>query len=548
MLIDIRTVFLINIIVFFTCTMFVMDLWRQNRGRFDGMGYWLIYFSLETTAFFLIVLRDIIPPFLSVMCANVMVVAGLIALFIGLERFVERRSSQIHNYVLLAVFTGIHAYFTYIHNSISIRYINISAAILLICIQCCWLLLRRTGHALKPLTFVAAMVFGGYCIVSVARILGTIVTDSGGNYYFMNDLFQGVIVVAYLILFILLTYSLILMVNRRLLMEIGMQEDKFSKAFHSTPYAVILSRLSDGTLFDVNERFVEMMGYDRDEAIGKRAGDLNVWENEQDRDAVVDLLSKYRSVKGIDTRFRKKNGEFMVGNISADVIMINGEECLISCIGDVTERTRAEEKVRKLLSEKELLLKEVHHRIKNNMYSISRLLAMHAGATKEPEAVKAIQDAVSRVQSVMVLYEKLYRSVEYNEASVRDYLPALVNEIVGIFDHSGSVEVVNEVDDFILDAKKLQTLGIIINELITNTMKYAFAGRDYGTIRIGASLNNDIISVTVQDNGIGLPETVSIEHSTGFGFMLVGFLAEQLDGTISIGREQGTKITLSFRK
>jgi len=291
-----------------------------------------------------------------------------------------------------------------------------------------------------------------------------------------------------------------------------------------------------------------MIGYDRDEAIGKRTIDLNVWENEKDRDAVVELLSKNRSVKGMDTRFRKKNGEFMVGNISADVIMINGEECLISCIGDVTERTRAEEKVRKLLSEKELLLKEVHHRIKNNMYSISRLLAMHAGAAKEPEAVKAIRDAVSRVQSVMVLYEKLYKSVEYNEASVRDYLPALVNDIVGIFVHSGSVEVVNEVDDFILDAKKLQTLGIIINELITNTMKYAFAGRDYGTIRIGASLNNDIVSVTVQDNGIGLPESVSFEHSTGFGFMLVGFLMEQLNGTISIEREQGTTITFSFRK
>ena len=215
---------------------------------------------------------------------------------------------------------------------------------------------------------------------------------------------------------------------------------------------------------------------------------------------------------------------------------------------EITDRKRAEEKIKQLLENKELILKEVHHRIKNNMYSISRLLAMHAGAAKEPEAVKAIQDAVSRVQSVMVLYEKLYKSVEYNEASVRDYLPALVNDIVGIFVHSGSVEVVNEVDDFILDAKKLQTLGIIINELITNTMKYAFAGRDYGTIRIGASLNNDIVSVTVQDNGIGLPESVSFEHSTGFGFMLVGFLMEQLNGTISIEREQGTTITFSFRK
>lgn len=486
MKIDIRTVFFISIIIFFTCTLFISELWRQNRDRYTGIGYWLLCFSMETTALFLVILRGTIPAFISVMCANVIIVAGFIVLFIGLERFVERRSSQVPNYVLLAVFTGIHAYFTYVHDSLSMRYINVSAAILVIGIQCCWLLIRRAGQALRKLTFVPAMVFAGYCIVSIARILWAVFSHHSGNSYFSNDLVQGVIVTVYLILFILQTYSLILMVNRRLLADIGIQEDKFIKAFHSAPYAIILSRLSDGTMIEVNDGFAAITGYSREEVIGKKTMDLHIWESIDDRAAVVDFLSKSGTIMGMDLRFRKKNGDPIVGNFSAHVIQVNDEKCILSSIGDITDRKQSEEKIRKLLSEKELLLKEVHHRIKNNMYSISRLLALHAGATKEPAAVKAIQDAVSRVQSVMVLYEKLYQSVDYNEASVKDYLPALVNEIVGIFVQRDSVKIINEVDDFILDSKRLQTLGIIINELITNTMKYAFTGQ-VNTLRGSAS-------------------------------------------------------------
>jgi PAS domain S-box-containing protein len=215
---------------------------------------------------------------------------------------------------------------------------------------------------------------------------------------------------------------------------------------------------------------------------------------------------------------------------------------------DITERRRAEEKVKALLMEKELILKEVHHRIKNNMNTLNGLLALQAGQTTEPAVVEALDDARSRVQSMMVLYDRLYQSVNVNEMSVQEYLPTLIDQIIGNFPGSESVTVEKHIDDFVLEAKSLSSLGIILNELFTNIMKYAFIGRDDGVITVSASLNNKTVSLVIQDNGAGMPESVDFEHSTGFGLTLVWLLIKQLGGTVRTERENGTRIILEFRK
>lgn len=207
---------------------------------------------------------------------------------------------------------------------------------------------------------------------------------------------------------------------------------------------------------------------------------------------------------------------------------------------------QSELKIKGMLSEKELLLKEVHHRIKNNMNTIKGLLFIQANSMEDSKAADALKDAQGRVQSMMILYDKLYQSPAFRELPVNDYLPSLIKEIVENFNNCGAVKVETEFDNFVLDMSIIQPLGIIINELLTNIMKYAFSGRDDGLIKVSASLNNNKVSVVIADNGIGLPEAINFKNSTGFGMKLVSLLTEQIKGTLKIERGDGTRFVIEF--
>lgn len=218
----------------------------------------------------------------------------------------------------------------------------------------------------------------------------------------------------------------------------------------------------------------------------------------------------------------------------------------IMVLQDITERKLAEEKVLILLNEKKLLLKEVHHRIKNNMNTVLILLTMQADAQDDPATKNILSDAASRVESMSVLYDKLYRSENEDSLSLKDFLPSLAMEITGIFYQTKPVKIQTNIEDIILSAKILSSLGIMINELITNSMKYAFTGMGEGIIDISAFKNGNRVMIVFKDNGIGIPESITFENSTGFGMQLINLLAGQLYATIAIERDNGTKITIEF--
>ena len=213
----------------------------------------------------------------------------------------------------------------------------------------------------------------------------------------------------------------------------------------------------------------------------------------------------------------------------------------------ITERKLADEKIKTLLAEKELILKEVHHRIKNNMSAIAGLMSLQASALEDPAAIAALEDARSRVLSMMVLYDKLYCADNFDNLSFGEYLSSLVDEIIENFPNKEIVKVEKNIVDFPLDAKRISNLGLIINELITNIMKYAFTGRQSGIITLSAAAVDNRIKISIQDNGIGMPESIDIDNSIGFGLQLVDMMSKSLNGTIKIERNNGTKFILEFK-
>ena len=337
---DMRTIVLGYIFTNTICAWFVLMLWRQSRDRFAGTAFLVFDFVFQAVALVLVVMRGSIPDWISMIISNTMVIVGAILGFMGLERFVGKKGPQIHNYLLIIIFIMVHSYFVFVMPSLAARNLNFAVALLLICFQSAWLMWRRVEPGLRSLTYWVGLVYVLYCLVSMARIAHYFAMPTAENNYFQPSLFEAVILLSYQMLFIALTYCLVLMVNRRLLMDISIQEEKFSTAFHSAPYAITLTNLPDGTIIDVNDGFVALTGYERTEVLGKKSVDLRIWDNLEDRTTITKALLETGRLNGLELRFRNKKGDALTGLFSAEIITIDGEKSILSSISDITERTQ----------------------------------------------------------------------------------------------------------------------------------------------------------------------------------------------------------------
>lgn len=205
-----------------------------------------------------------------------------------------------------------------------------------------------------------------------------------------------------------------------------------------------------------------------------------------------------------------------------------------------------EKKIQTLLAEKEIILYEVHHRIKNNMAMIVNLLTMQAETFKDPLAVSTLQNAIGRVKSMGLLYDRLYRSDDLSAMSLRKYLPPLIDEILNVFPDRYRIDLDIDVADMPVDVQKLACLGMIVNELVFNAMKYAFVGRETGTITVDAFRTGDMATVVFADDGCGIPDSVNIKTPESFGLRLVVGLTAQMGGKLALRVDGGTRYTIEF--
>ncbi len=224
-------------------------------------------------------------------------------------------------------------------------------------------------------------------------------------------------------------------------------------------------------------------------------------------------------------------------------------DAVAELIGRVVSRKNTEkmlelEEVR--IKEKELILQEVNHRVKNFMNTIRGLLLLQADSQDNPPVKAALNETIDRIQNMSLLYDKLFKSCDNAGIPVNGYLTSLADDVIANFPNSKIVKIEKKIDDFVMDVKIMQPVGIIINELLTNIMKYAFTGRTSGLIKLSFRNSGSRCLLEIADNGVGIPDSVSFENSSGFGMQLVRMLAEQIGGSIKIERDAGTKIIMEF--
>jgi PAS domain S-box-containing protein len=221
---------------------------------------------------------------------------------------------------------------------------------------------------------------------------------------------------------------------------------------------------------------------------------------------------------------------------------------IIGSVVNISDRKWAETQIRKSLQEKEVMLKEIHHRVKNNLQVISSLLKLQAGYIKDDRILEVFKESQNRVRAMALIHEKLYQSEDLARTDFAEYIRSLVHDLFRSYSiNSRAVQLTLNVEDVRLSIDTAIPCGLIINELVSNSLKYAFPDRKSGEIKICLqSQENDYYQLTVQDSGGGFPENFDFRNTKSLGLQLVCNLTKQLHGEIQLDCESGSKFSISF--
>ena len=339
---------------------------------------------------------------------------------------------------------------------------------------------------------------------------------------------------------------------------------------------------SDGKITDVNNSTEIITGYPKEQLIGTdfsdyftepenaRKGYQQVFQEGLVRDYPLEIKNKDGSITPVLYNASVYKDEF--GNVIG----------VFAAARDITQLKKAEENIKASLEEKEILLREIHHRVKNNLQIISSLLSLQTGYTKDYEKLNVLEESQNRVKSMAIVHEKLYNSENLVKIDFKDYIKDLTDSLFLTYKiKSYNIKLNKKIDNVFFNINTSIPCGLIINELVTNSLKHAFpaneirrfenekfsipvaSGHGPANHRFAGFPTNDLnpneirielhqlknnLVLIVSDNGAGLPENIDFTNTQTLGLRLVNNLVKQLDGTIELDRSEGTKFKITFKE
>lgn len=199
--------------------------------------------------------------------------------------------------------------------------------------------------------------------------------------------------------------------------------------------------------------------------------------------------------------------------------------------------------------EKSLMLKEIHHRVKNNLQIISSLLNLHADTVQDPRVLSLFEDLRHRVNSMALIHEKMYQSKNLVNIDIAGYIDELIRTLIDAYDSNKSIRLKSDIGNIEFKIDTIVPLGLILSEIVSNSLKYAFEGREEGEISVSMKkFGNNLFTLEVADNGSGIPANVDFKTTESLGMMLIRMLTEQLNGEVTIRSEKGTQYKITFRE
>ncbi len=520
----------------------------------------LLYWSLSQLCYCIGLLlfagRGFLPAVVSTVVGNGFILAGYCLIWSGASLYRAKTPSfRIMTAAVTAFFVG-HIYYGFVEENIALRIIiyDLTAGILASGIALTFLRPGKDGRRRMDFVAAAPMVLD---VLIKAGAIAFQLTRLQHREPFLSNLTIGITLLGALVVQVswgistfLLIFESVVGKLRRTESEAVEAKNLLESVLNAIPTRVFWKD-RDLKYRGANTHFLRDSGIkDLGDLLGKTDFDLP-W-----RAAARELRSNDRNVietgkpiLDFEQTIPDPTSSSEFHTLTSKVPLRNSGNEIIGVVGaytDITKQKEARKEISRLLSEKEMLLKEVHHRIKNDMSIVSSLLSLHAGRLGDSEAGQALTEAKNKIHGMLILYDKLYRSADFKNVSVREYLGSLVAEIASVFPNSGAVGLRVDVEDIQLDTKALFPLGIMLNEIITNSFKYAFPPPTPEEAEIAVTVVRNPegkIEVAVRDNGTGFRKDAG---GPGFGLNLVEELAKQLKASMEADTESGTSYRFVF--
>ncbi|HII75698.1 MAG TPA: PAS domain S-box protein [Methanolinea sp.] len=304
-----------------------------------------------------------------------------------------------------------------------------------------------------------------------------------------------------------------------------------------------------GTLTYASQSFLDLIGMTLDEC--RRNGWMKKLPVEQRESTRNDWKQCVETGCFWDYEYRivdRQGTEHFI--LSRGAPMRDASGRIVSWVGihfDISQRRRYENRLEASLREKEVIIKEVHHRVKNNMQVISGFLQLQTNYLTDQESIEKLEECQMRVKTMALVHEKLYQSKYLGFINTRDYIQSLISDLMNSYLLRSDISIEQDIDDVNINLDTAIPCGLILNELLTNALKYAFNGRESGTISVSLHLNPDHrFSLDISDDGVGLPPGLDIAQAPTLGLQLVTVLVRQIGGEMQVGGPPGTSFHISF--
>ncbi len=332
--------------------------------------------------------------------------------------------------------------------------------------------------------------------------------------------------------------------------ELRESEEKYRMLTEQSLLGTLI--LANGRIIFANKGMSNILGFSIAELLAWNLNTINQHIHPEDRQMIIenynkilnDDISSFQS----EIRMKKKNSHYLYFQQYSKRIQFQGSSALFINLIDITEQKKNESLLESSLAEKEILLKEIHHRVKNNLQIISSLVVLQEQYVKDVRILHIFKDFQSRIKVMALIHQTLYNSENLNKICLSEYIENLVNNLFKVYSaHSKHIKLQLNIENIDFNLDNATACGLIINELVSNSLKHAFSKNDNGKIVVTLKkMINDRILLDVYDNGMGFPKDIDYKNTDSLGLKLISTITKQMDGNISIERNNGTHVKITW--
>jgi len=325
--------------------------------------------------------------------------------------------------------------------------------------------------------------------------------------------------------------------------ELQMYEKRYRRLFESAKDGILILNADNGMIVDVNPYLIKMLGYTKEQFLKKNIWDISAFKNIDYSKHLYKELQDKEYVRYEDLPLETSGGNQIHVEFVSNVYLVDNERVIQCNIRDITERVRYEKTLTDNIDEKEALLNEIQHRTKNSFSMITSLIHLRSNVTYSEETKNTLEELTLRVKSISDLYSLLHATGSFYEVQLKTYFNKIIESMLSL---TKNITINKYIEEITVPSKSAAILGMILVELLSNAIKYAFPLYDDGIIKIESKTENSRIVLIVEDNGIGLQNDFNITERKSLGLNLVNLMVSQLNGKIKFISGKGTKIIAEF--